>query len=566
MIDTRGTDLSHSLLEAERRIVNAQERHDALGRSQAALDLELQSLHAELDGVVRQLDALGRRRVELGDLHRITPISPVWGLDRGVPLDRYYIHAFLDRHRSDIKGRVIEIKDPGYTRMFGDGRVTTVDVLDVNPANAQATIVADLSRADAVPADTFDCFVLTQTLGVVYDVAGALRHAVRMLKPGGVLLCTVPASGRISYEEGLDGDYWRFTEASVRRLFSEVLPPEGYEITGHGNVLAGAAFLYGLAVHELTREELDAYDPFFPVVYTVRAVKPASPSASRASAGGTALRSRAATPTAAVLTYHHVGDPSHDGDRLCVSANEFEQQMRHLRRAGYEVVPLHQLVANVFAGTLARPAVSLTFDDGYLDACSHAAPILGSFGFPATFFVVGAALDHPYQFWWDAVDRILLSGATLPGRLVLTVADHSLDLPTTSHAERVAAHGAVCERMYPLDHQARVAAVRALVDWSGAPSAGNPARRPMTSAEVVRLAGRPGMHIGAHSQHHEQLPRLTRAAKVADLRACRTRLESLVGRPVTALSYPYGYADDDTVEAARAMPGSSWPSPLSRAR
>ena len=161
--------------------------------------------------------------------------------------------------------------------MFGDARVTSIDVLDVNPDNAQATIVADLSRADAIAADTYDCVILTQTLGVIFDVAGALRHAVRVLKPDGVLLCTVPASGRISYEEGLDGDFWRFTEASVRRLFSAVLPPEAFEITGHGNVLAGAAFLYGMAVHELTREELDAHDPYFPVVYTIRAVKPAAP-------------------------------------------------------------------------------------------------------------------------------------------------------------------------------------------------------------------------------------------------------------------------------------------------
>ncbi len=180
-------------------------------------------------------------------------MSPVWGLDRGVPLDRYYIHGFLDRHRLDIKGRVLEVKDAGYARMFGDARVTSIDVLDVNPDNAQATIVTDLSQADAIATGTYDCFILTQTLGVIFDVAGAVRHAVRVLKPGGVLLCTMPACGRISYEEGLGGDFWRFTEASVRRLFSAVLPAEAFDITGHGNVLASAAFLYGMAVHELTR-------------------------------------------------------------------------------------------------------------------------------------------------------------------------------------------------------------------------------------------------------------------------------------------------------------------------
>ena len=545
----RHDDVTGRLIEAERRIVAAQERYDELGRRKASLDLELQTLHAELDDVVRRLESLGRSRVELGDLRRTTPLSPSWGVDRGVPLDRYYIHAFLERHRQDITGRVLEIKDPGYARMFGDARVTSVDVLDVNPGNAQATIVADLSRADAIASDTYDCFILTQTLGVIFDVAGALAHAVRVLKPGGVLLCTMPASGRLSYEEGLDGDFWRFTEASVRRLFAEVLPLDAFEIQGHGNVLAGAAFLYGMAVHELTREELDAHDPYFPVVYTIRAMKPAAPGASRARAGGAAIRS--ASAPAAVLTYHRVGDRAHAGDGLTVPAEEFVAQMQHLRDAGYQVMPLDEMIASAAAGTLAPRAVSLTFDDGYADTWAHAGPVLEALRFPATCFVVGAALDRPYEFWWDAVDRILLSSPTLPARLELQLAGDRLDLPTATPAQRLAARAAIMERLYPLDHGARAAAVGALAGWSGASLAGDPARRPMTAGEVARLAASPGVTIGAHSQHHEQLPRLTHDAKLADLRTCRSRLESLIRRPVTALSYPYGSADDDTVAAAR---------------
>ena len=386
-------EMALRLLEAERRIVEAQDRYDALGVEKGALDIELQSLHLELDQVVRRLEALGRSRVELGDLRRTTPLSPVWGLDRGVPLDRSYIHRFLDRHRLDIKGRVLEVKDAGYTRMFGDARVTSSDVLDVDPDNAQATIVTDLSQADAIATGTYDCFILTQTLGVIFDVAGAVRHAVRVLKPGGVLLCTMPACGRISYEEGLGGDFWRFTEASVRRLFSAVLPAGAFDITGHGNVLASAAFLYGMAVHELTQEELDAHDPYFPVVYTVRAVKPASQGGSRAAARGAGVLARASASAAAVLTYHRIGDRAHEADDLTVPAGEFAAQMRHLRDAGYQVMALDQMVASLAGGTLSGRAVSLTFDDGYTDAWSHVVPVLASCGFPATFFIVGAALD-----------------------------------------------------------------------------------------------------------------------------------------------------------------------------
>ena len=272
IVSAQGTAL---LLEKERALLEARERHDSLNRQRDELAVELTTLQSAIDEMVVELRAKGRARVELGDLATTAPISPVWGLDRGIPLDRYYISAFLERHREDVRGRVLEVKDAGYTRTFGDGRVTSSDVVDIDPNNDEATVTADLTKAPSISDDTYDCFLLTQTLGVIYDVRAALATAHRVIKPGGVLLCTVPASGRISYEgAALDGDFWRFTEASTRRLFAEVFPVDAFEIVGFGNVLACAAFLYGLAPHELSKADLDAHDPFFPVVYGIRAVKP----------------------------------------------------------------------------------------------------------------------------------------------------------------------------------------------------------------------------------------------------------------------------------------------------
>lgn len=221
--------------------------------------------------------------VNWGDLRRVTPISDTWGLDRGGPLDRYYIGNFLQRHSHDIAGRVLEVKEPGYTNQYGSG-VTRSDVLDIDPTNPLATIVADLTCADKIAPDTFDCFVLTQTLHQIFDIRSAIRHACRIVKPGGVLLCTLPSVTRVDshYEGGgeyEESDYWRFTAASVRKLFADVLPPDCFSVEGFGNVLACAAFLYGLAPAELTREELDFVDPWFPLIFCVRAVKPHAPEA-----------------------------------------------------------------------------------------------------------------------------------------------------------------------------------------------------------------------------------------------------------------------------------------------
>ena len=215
--------------------------------------------------------------VNWGDLRRLSPISEVWGLDRGSPIDRYYIRRFLERHRADITGRVLEVKEPVYARAFG-AAVTRVDVLDVDGSNSKATIVADLTQGDSIPSDTFDCFVFTQTLHIIYDIKAVVSTIARILKPGGVLLCTMPAVSRVNYEDGgLDGgDFWRFTGAAIRSLFSECFPAEAITVESHGNVLACTAFLFGLAEDELTREELEFVDPWFPLIFCARIVKPST--------------------------------------------------------------------------------------------------------------------------------------------------------------------------------------------------------------------------------------------------------------------------------------------------
>jgi SAM-dependent methyltransferase len=201
-----------------------------------------------------------------------TPVSTQWGFDRGTPVDRWYIERFLAEHAGDIHGRALEVRNADYVERFGRG-VVRADVLDIDATNPSATIVADLTAADHVPAGLFDCFVLTQTLQFIYDVPAAIRHAHRLLAPGGVLLATVPVVSRIAPRYGLDVDYWRFTAAGCSRLFGDVFGPEQVEVRTDGNVLACMAFLEGAALEEIPTEKLAEDDPYHPLIVTVRAVK-----------------------------------------------------------------------------------------------------------------------------------------------------------------------------------------------------------------------------------------------------------------------------------------------------
>jgi len=171
-------------------------------------------------------------------------------------------------HRSDIHGRVLELEDSSYTDGYGDGFEHS-NVLDINPANPAATIIADLATADGIPSNQYDCFVLTQTLQYVCDT-GAAIHAHRILRQGGVLLITLPAVSRV---DPLLVDYWRFTAAFCASLLGDAFGAGSISVRSYGNVLTAIAFLTGLAYEGPSKRELEAHDEYFPLIIAARAVK-----------------------------------------------------------------------------------------------------------------------------------------------------------------------------------------------------------------------------------------------------------------------------------------------------
>jgi SAM-dependent methyltransferase len=211
--------------------------------------------------------------VSFGDLRRKTPLSRQFGFDRGTPIDRHYIEDFLAGNADDIQGHVLEIGDDTYTKKYGRKYVTKRDILNLSERSPGTTIVGDLTHADHIPSENFDCIILTQTLHLIYDFRSALQTIHRTLKSGGVVLATFPGISQISYDQW--GAYWcwSFTALSARRMFEEVFLKENIFVQTFGNVLTATAFLHGLAVEELQQNELDYNDTDYEVLITVKALK-----------------------------------------------------------------------------------------------------------------------------------------------------------------------------------------------------------------------------------------------------------------------------------------------------
>jgi hypothetical protein len=223
--------------------------------------------------IIRQLSSIRLRRLQ--PLHD--------GASRGTPVVRYYNDQFLAEHERDISGRCLEIGDTAHIRRFGSPDVTHAEALDLSAHHPDVTVVADLSRADHVDGEQYDCFIIPFVMTVVYDVDAAIYHAIRLLRAGGVLLVNF---GCVDYylHGGLDmgtGEplhmYHWFTPIQVHNIFRRLRLGDGdYELEIYGNLLTRTAFQTNMAAEELTRCELEARDPGHPLLICARVRRPAA--------------------------------------------------------------------------------------------------------------------------------------------------------------------------------------------------------------------------------------------------------------------------------------------------
>lgn len=210
---------------------------------------------------------------------RLAPLDA--GVGRGTPVVRYYDAQFLRKYERDIRGRCLEIGETRHIREFGSPGVTHAEALDLAAHSPEVVVVADLTRADHVEGQQYDCFLIPFVMTVIHDVDAALYHAIRLLEPGGTLLVNF---GCVDYylHGGLDMGtgaplymfHW-FTPIEVENLFRRLgLTDDDYTIEVYGNLLTRNAFGLNVPAEELTEAELDVQDPGHPLLICVRAVRP----------------------------------------------------------------------------------------------------------------------------------------------------------------------------------------------------------------------------------------------------------------------------------------------------
>ncbi len=283
-------------------------------------------------------------------------------------------------------------------------------------------------------------------------------------------------------------------------------------------------------------------------------------------------------PSAVILLYHRVSDEGLDPQLLCVSRRNFAAQMAQLRKE-YNVISLQELSDDIGRGIVPRGAVAVTFDDGYRDNLTCARPVAEEYGIPATVFVSTGYIGENREFWWDDLERAILSPAALPPSLRLEIAGktYSRELGGAPGGEEGAKQPAGWnvlnkkpdsgrQRAYrelhalflKLDADERFKALGDLCAWAGVPLSCRPDHLPLNEGEIRSLAEGGLIDIGSHGCSHSNLAAQSREVQAQEIAGSKRRLEDILGRPVTSFAYPFGGRHDITGDISALVKDSGY--------
>jgi len=247
-----------------------------------------------------------------------------------------------------------------------------------------------------------------------------------------------------------------------------------------------------------------------------------------------------------VLIYHRVTTLSSDPQMLAVSPDNFRAQMKYLK-SNFPVVRFEDDWSHVN-----KPAVAITFDDGYADNAREAGKILEEIEVPATFFISTGNIGSREAFWWDELEHIVLGSHDFPEQFVLTENSNERVWQTSTESDRRLLYSEILPRMVKMKTNLRESCLEQLRQWGGAKREGAcEAHRAMTVEELRQLAQSRWVTIGAHSVTHTALSALIPEEQRQEIIGSKKTLEEWLGREVTVFSFPYGSRKDYTPETVK---------------
>jgi peptidoglycan/xylan/chitin deacetylase (PgdA/CDA1 family) len=254
-----------------------------------------------------------------------------------------------------------------------------------------------------------------------------------------------------------------------------------------------------------------------------------------------------------IVMYHRIiqspeSDPFSLG--MCVTQEHLDAQLRYFKRY-FTPIGMSEATRLVEQGLPLPPrALSVTFDDGYLDNQTLALPLLKTYQIPAALFVPTGGLENDEPLWWDrviyaldATDKHELS----PGALGIPLPHQSLSLDRWQRDETVAR---ILDSLWTLPITQVLEVVKRIELALPPARRVSPVARRMNPQQITQMH-QAGIEIGAHSVSHPNLTLETPASVRQEMQISKKTLENIISAPINGFAYPAGWKNADAVAAVQ---------------
>jgi peptidoglycan/xylan/chitin deacetylase (PgdA/CDA1 family) len=267
-----------------------------------------------------------------------------------------------------------------------------------------------------------------------------------------------------------------------------------------------------------------------------------------------------------ILSYHRIAPSEFDPWGLRVESSMFAEQMSILSELG-QPMRLDDFATAGKSKSSDRPAIVVTFDDGYVDNLLEALPSLQRHKIPATAFIATGFTGRPH-FWWEVMEHVFLRPGRLPPRLTLRYAENiftwdlgaAADYTQEQYAAdciackwrglpgtRVRLYFDVYDALWTIPAEPRVSLISEILRWSGLDEGRLLGARPMTREELRVFASDPLITIGGHSIHHLPFDTVDVEVQDTEIAGGQSHLENWLGCDVDTFAYPHGKYTQDSI-------------------
>lgn len=245
----------------------------------------------------------------------------------------------------------------------------------------------------------------------------------------------------------------------------------------------------------------------------------------------------------AVLLYHRVTSLKDDPQQLCVSPENFKQQLHYLKQNDFRILSsekFHYHLVN--KKKFPAKSIFITFDDGYADNFLEALPILEEYNTPALIYIATGTLNTSHEYWWDTAERILIRSSTGTD-INYCINGISFNPSKVTDKERLQIYHDLLPFLRSMPSIKREAYLKELAGIFSSEK-GRISHRALTYDELRKLSSSPLITIGAHTHLHPSLAALTYQEQLDEISTSKELLEKELSTIIKHFSYPFGTAND----------------------